>query len=125
MPCERSSKAPAFQSRSRALSCGHSIKIIPVKISEIALFHTGFRLTQLVTFSGQKYLVNHTLDELEDICPGDFYRANRQFLINREVVQEVIQHLARKLLVKLKITGDYEVLISKNKVPEFLGWLRS
>lgn len=100
-------------------------KIIPVKISDIALFNIEYKTVQLVTFDNQRYFISHTLDELEEICNTGFYRANRQYLINKEVVQEAMQYHARKLFIKLKVTGNYEVLVSKNKVPEFLSWLRS
>ena len=100
-------------------------KIIPVKINDIALFNIDFKMTQLVTFGNQKYFVNHTLDELEEICGEEFYRANRQYLINRNAVTEALQYHARKLVLKLKIEDKHEIIISKNRVPEFLSWLRS
>jgi two-component system, LytTR family, response regulator LytT len=100
-------------------------KIIPIRILDIALFTIDFGLTQLSTFDNRKYYVNYTLDELETICGQEFYRANRQFLINREVVGEIIQYTARKLMLKLKLQENHEVIISKNKVPEFLSWLRT
>lgn len=99
-------------------------KIIPVKISDIALFGIEHKMTQLVTFDNQKYYVNHTLEELEIICGESFYRANRQYLINRETVTEALQYFARKLVLKLSIEGKHEIIISKSKVPEFLSWLR-
>jgi two-component system, LytTR family, response regulator LytT len=81
-------------------------------------------MTQLITFDNQKFFVNHTLDELEVICGETFYRANRQYLINREVVAEALQYFARKLVLRLKVDGKHEIIISKSKVPEFLSWLR-
>jgi two-component system, LytTR family, response regulator LytT len=108
-----------------SLLVSYKDKIIPVKISDIALFGIEHKMTQLVTFGNQKYYVNHTLDELELICGHQFYRANRQYLINREAVQEALQYFARKLVLKLKVEGKYEIIISKTKVPEFLSWLRS
>ena len=100
-------------------------KIIPVKIADIALFCIEYKMTQLTTFDNQKHFVNHTLEELEEICGDAFYRANRQYLINRECIQEAVQYHARKLVLKLSIEGKHEILISKNKIPEFLSWLRS
>ena len=100
-------------------------KIIPVKLADIALFNIEYKMVQLVTFDNHRYFISHTLDELEGICSQDFYRANRQYLINKEVVKEAHQYHARKLFIKLKVEGNHEVLISKNKVPEFLSWLRS
>ncbi|MFT3980484.1 MAG: LytTR family DNA-binding domain-containing protein [Ferruginibacter sp.] len=100
-------------------------KIIPVSISEIALFTIEFKTTQLVTFSNQKYSVNLTLDELEKICGNEFYRASRQYLVNKAAVKDAMQYHTRKLFVNLSVPGNYEITISKLKVPEFLGWLQS
>ncbi|MBL7725202.1 MAG: response regulator transcription factor [Chitinophagaceae bacterium] len=100
-------------------------KIIPVKINDIALFNIEYKTTQLVTFDNQKYFINQTLDELSEVCGSGFYRANRQYLINRSSVTEALQYFARKLVLKLKVDGKYEIIISKNKVPDFLRWLES
>lgn len=100
-------------------------KIIPVKIKEIAVFTIDYKMTQLVTFDNQKYFINHTLEELEQICGPAFYRANRQYLVNKEAILEALQYFARKLILKLSIEGKHDVVISKNRVPEFLEWLRN
>lgn len=100
-------------------------KIIPIRINDIALFSIDFKMTQLVTFNNQKYVVNHTLEELEEICGEGFYRANRQYLINRKAITEAAQYHARKLVLKLKIEDKHDIIISKNRIPEFLSWLRS
>lgn len=99
-------------------------KIIPVKLSDIALFNIDYKSVQLVTFSNRKYFLSQTLDELESTCGNNFFRANRQFLINKECIVEAEQYDARKLILKLKIESNYEVIISKNKVPDFLRWLK-
>lgn len=100
-------------------------KIIPVNISEIALFTIEYKTTQLITFSNQKYSVNLTLDELEKICGHEFYRASRQYLVNKAAVKDAIQYHTRKLFVNLSVSGNYDITISKLKVPGFLCWLQS
>lgn len=98
-------------------------KIIPVKVEDIALLYIEYRTTKLVTYNNQKYSLNNNLEELEEICGEGFYRANRQYLINRKCISEA-SHYGRKLILKLKVGGDHDILISKNRVPEFLSWLR-
>jgi len=111
--------------RASSLLINFKQKIIPVKITDIALFCIDHKMTQIITFDKQKYFTNYTLDELEMVCGKSFYRANRQFLVNRETVQEALQYFGRKLVVKLNIEATHEIIISKNKVPEFLNWLKS
>ena len=100
-------------------------KIIPVKIKDIALFTIDYKMTQLVTFDNQKYFINQTLEEMEETCGPAFFRANRQYLVNKDSIREALQYFARKLVLKLKIEGTHEVVISKNRVPEFLEWLKT
>jgi DNA-binding LytR/AlgR family response regulator len=100
-------------------------KIIPVKHEDIAVFGLEYKSTFLVTFDHQKLFVSYTLDELESICGNSFYRANRQFLVNREAIVEATYLSARKLFVKLKISGEYDITVAKAKVPEFLSWLKN
>lgn len=114
-------KASARQSR---LLVNWKDKIIPVEFDDIALFFIEYKSTQLVTFSGQKYSVSLTLEELEKICGNNFYRASRQYLINRSSVKDAMQYNARKLYINLSVAGNYDVTISKLKVSEFLHWLQ-
>jgi len=98
-------------------------KIIPVRINECALFFIDYKMTQLITTAGEQFVISHTLDELETICGSQFFRANRQYLVNREIIREVSHYNARKLILHLDKVGDHEVIISKNRVSDFLDWL--
>src|SRR6476469_4380823 len=52
-------------------------KMIPVPIEDIALFFTRGGLSYLITKSKQKYVLEYTLDEIEEsVNPRDFIRAN-------------------------------------------------
>lgn len=99
-------------------------KIIPVKIADIALFSIEHKCTRLITKDNNDYSITYTLEELEQMCGSNFYRANRQYLIHKNYVEEVSYYAARKLFVKLAIKGDFDITIPKVKVPEFLSWLK-
>jgi two-component system, LytTR family, response regulator LytT len=100
-------------------------KIIPIRHTDIALFGVEYKTSFLVTKTNQRYHVAYTLEELEQICGSSFYRANRQYLINRNAVQDATQYSARKLFIKLRIEGEFDITIAKAKVPAFLSWLRN
>ena len=68
--------------------------------------------------------MNFTLEELEQsLDPDQFYRANRQFLVNFKAVQEVQQYFARKLLLKLNVNTRDALVVSKAKAGDFLRWM--
>jgi two-component system, LytTR family, response regulator LytT len=100
-------------------------KIIPIKQDDIALFSLEHNITNLITKTNEKYTIPYSLEETEKMCSAKFFRANRQFLINRDVIEAAEYYFGRKLFLKLNITGKYEITVSKLKVPEFLSWLKN
>lgn len=102
----------------------HRDRLLPIATDEVAFFHIEHEVTFLHTFDGRRFSVNYTLEELEQqLDKGQFYRANRQYLVNSRAVQEVQQYFARKLLLKLGITTREPVVVSKAKAGEFLRWM--
>ncbi len=103
---------------------GHRDKLLPIAASDIAYFYIEHEITFLNTYEGRRYVVNHTLDELEkSLDPRQFYRANRQFLVNYKAVSEVEHYFARKLLLKLNAVTKEPIVVSKAKASEFLSWM--
>jgi two-component system, LytTR family, response regulator LytT len=101
-------------------------KLIPIDISNVAFFYIKNEMVMLHNIKGDIYMTDYTLDKLEEeVNPHDFYRANRQYLINRRVVKEVEQYFARKLLVKSHIAAPEHIIISKAKATDFTKWLGS
>lgn len=100
-------------------------KIIPVKINDIALFYTENEITRFVTFDQQICTLSKPLEELEKITGVHFYRANRQYLINRKAIKDATQWFHRKLVINLTVpfTADEPITVSKTKVTGFLNWL--
>jgi DNA-binding LytR/AlgR family response regulator len=107
----------------RSVLVYHKEKITPVRIENIAIFYLQHELTNLVTFDKQHYFINHTLEELEKITSGQFYRANRQYLVNRSAVRDVSQYFGRKLLINLTIPFSEKITVGKVKANLFLTWL--
>jgi two-component system, LytTR family, response regulator LytT len=98
-------------------------KIIPVSGENIALFYIDQGIIKAQTFDKETLVVTHTLDELEAKFSPSFFRANRQFLLNRGSIKEASQHFNRKLLVRLNIPFNEEILVGKEKTTSFLNWL--
>jgi two-component system response regulator LytT len=98
-------------------------KIIPIKVDDIAVFYIHNQVTYLMTFEGKSYFLNKTLDQLEQLCGEPFFRASRQFLINREAVSNASHHLSRKFSVTLKIPFEHQITVSREKLNDFLEWL--
>lgn len=99
-------------------------KYYPVPVGEIAFFYTENEIVWLHKSSGEKYALDQTLDELETLLdPTQFYRANRQFIVRYDAIQEFEPYFNRKLAVKLHPTPPEPVIISKAKAGDFMRWL--
>ena len=114
---------PQNQATENAVLVYHKDKIFPVCYTDIALFFVKHEMTHLWSFENQSFSINQTMEELEQKAGRQFFRANRQYLVNRSAIPEVIQHFNRKLLLKLSVNFTDEIIISKEKSPHFLQWL--
>jgi DNA-binding LytR/AlgR family response regulator len=107
----------------RSVLVYHKEKITPIRIDDIALLYLQHEMTHLLTFDQQHYYIHHTLDELEKTVAGTFFRANRQFLVNRSAIENVSQYFARKLLINLRFPFPEKITVGKLKTTQFLSWL--
>jgi len=98
-------------------------KILPVRMSDIALFYIEHEVTHLITNDLKTYTVSKTLEELEKLTGTGFYRANRQYLVNRVAVKDAAQYFSRKLSLSLHVPFNETITISKEKTSDFLTWL--
>lgn len=98
-------------------------KIIPVSLQTIPFFYSINQST-IIYFEGKEQSIHYSLDELEKmIDTSQFYRANRQFIINRAYIREIEHYFARKLVVLLHQKTPETIIISKAKASEFLRWI--
>lgn len=99
-------------------------KIIPVPTIDIAFIHSAGGIVSAYTKSNQVYFINEVLDELEpQLNPNRFFRANRQFIINRDALVLVEHYFNRRLVAKLAIETPERIIVSKVKAPELLAWM--
>lgn len=109
--------------KQEAILVNYKDKIVPVRMDDIALFYIDNELTHLITFNKLNYSLNKTIEEVEKISGKDFFRANRQYLVNRKAIKDASQYFARKLSINLLIPFEQDIIVSKEKSREFLNWL--
>ena len=98
-------------------------KIIPVNAESIALFYIENEIVYALRFDQKKMDTNFKMDVLEQKLYPQFFRANRQFLVNRTAIKEASQHFHRKLQIHLLFPFPELILVGKEKVTQFLSWL--
>lgn len=101
---------------------GDHIKSIPT--DNIKLFFADGRTAWLVTDEGRKYIIDFKLEQLEDLLdPVHFQRVNRTFILNINCIKDVIVFSNSRLKVIPDQTLDKEIIISREKVPQFKDWI--
>jgi two-component system, LytTR family, response regulator LytT len=100
-------------------------KIIPLDSANVALFFIENENTYAYTFDQKKLLVNEKMEQLEASFSPIFFRANRQFLINRKAVKDASNSFNRKIVVNLHPPFTEPIEIGKLKTTEFIDWLAS
>ena len=101
-------------------------KYITIPTASIAFFYINNETPTLVTFEQKEYQLNLTMDTITSQLPAkQFYRLNRQYLINFDAVGSVEHYFLRKLIILLKVNTKEELLVSKHKSTEFLSWLEN
>jgi DNA-binding LytR/AlgR family response regulator len=98
---------------------------MPVSTKDIACFSKEV-LNYIYLFNGERYQIDYsTLEEIEELLdPKQFYRANRQFIINMDAVHTVKPVENSKLIIRLKEPNHkLDIDMSRLKSPEFKKWL--
>jgi DNA-binding LytR/AlgR family response regulator len=89
-----------FQKMKAAFEPVQAAKSIDTLVNRlnIAFFYLDKTIVKTTTLNRQQYLITSSPDELERMVdPEIFYRANRQFLINRIAIRNAERFFLRKL----------------------------
>jgi len=93
-----------------------------IQVSEICCFFVEERNTFLKTTKGKNYDLDFSLEQLQKMLdPENFFRINRNYLININCISEIISYSTNRL--KIKITGNDDLIVSRDKVGEFKRWM--
>lgn len=99
-------------------------KLIPLPVEKIHWFFTEQEVVYAHTSDGKKYIIDSTLDKiLAEISPKLFYRANRQFIVQRWAVKDIDFYFNGRLIINVEPRPHEKIIVSKAKAPEFKKWL--
>jgi len=102
----------------------HAQKLVSIEVNDIAFFYSDGRLNFFKTHDNRKFVVDYTMDELEDMLdPAKFYRISRSFYVSINSVEKIDDYFGNRLILGLKPTVDKEALVSREKVTDFKKWM--
>lgn len=99
-------------------------RIIPLRVQDIAYIYSSNEKVEIGTLKGEVLPFDRTLDHVMAQLPADaFFRANRQFIISRDAVEDISVWFGNRLSVNLSVSVPEKIVVSKARVPEFKRWI--
>lgn len=94
-----------------------------INVEDIAFFYSHLNISYAIFFNGEKAVVPQTLETLEqELEPKNFFRVNRQYIVQVNAVEQVHNFFNGKLKLKIKNAGE-DVIVSRTKAPLFKLWM--
>lgn len=104
-----------------SVKIGEHIKTYPIE--EIACFYSEYKATSLVTFEGKSYVIDDSLNTLEQQLPTtDFFRINRSHFINYKAIEDLVSYSTSRIKVNLKGVKE-PAIVSRERVSDFKKWI--
>lgn len=95
-----------------------------VATTEVAYLLSEDKYTFLYLFSGKRAIVDYSLDQLDHMLdPNHFFRVSRKCIVNISSVEKSTRYFSGRMKLHLNPEAPCEVLISRNRVSDFLRWI--
>ena len=98
--------------------------LYPIATSELAGFFIDQGMVKGLTVEDKAYIISHTMEQLEvELNPNEFYRINRQFILQRNCIKRIDYFFNGKLKIKTDPQFNEDLIVSKAKASDFKKWL--
>ncbi len=116
--------APAVKNYKERYIIRFNDRIIPLQISNIAYIFSEDKNNYLVTFDGQKYIIDSTLDVIStELDPEYFFRISRSCIVSMKAIGTIIKQMGGRLRIISTPESPFEMTVSRSRVDDFLTWL--
>lgn len=97
------------------------VRFISIQVENICSFFVEERSTFLKTNQDKTYDLDYSLDQLQNMVdPSQFFRINRNYLVNINCIDEIVSYSTNRLKLKM---GKSEQIVSRDKVSDFKQWM--
>jgi two-component system response regulator LytT len=102
----------------------HLQRLLSVEVETIAYFYTEDRVNFFKTTDGGNFIVDYTMDEIEEMVdPYRFFRAGRALIVSIRSIEQMEPYFGNRLALRLKPVFERESLVSREKVNDFKVWM--
>lgn len=104
----------------------HQQKYITIPTDAIAFFYVQHSATCIMGFDQREYVISQSLDQVAaQVSEQQFFRANRQYLVNFKAIKQIEPFFMRKLYIKLVFDMKEKILVNKEKASKLLAWMEN
>lgn len=95
-----------------------------IETADIAHFYSEEGVVFLHTFQNKRYIINYTLDQLEQQLDSRlFFRVSRNCIGHVKAIENIAKYFNSRLKLTFLPVCPHEVLVSRVRVPDFLKWM--
>jgi len=99
--------------------------LTPIDVKDIAYFLIDNGNVKAFCFNATEFKINQKLEEVEkELDPELFFRANRQYIIQKNAIKNLQIHFYGKLVVNLKSSPHEQIIVSREKAPLLKKWMK-
>lgn len=114
-------RKPSYKERFLIRS-GEEIRFIQVE--DIPYFFSEQGVVYAQLNDRRKFHIDYTLEQLEDILdPGAFFRVSRKFIIRLGAIERIFTYFNGRLKLSVTPTPPTDVIVSRDRVPDFKAWM--
>lgn len=104
------------------IKVGEHLKTIEVE--NILYFYSQEKVTFCHTSDKRDFILDFTLDQVEEMLDrSQFFRINRKYIIHTKSIVDMINYTNSRLRLVLKNSDDADIIVARERVQEFKGWL--
>ena len=99
-------------------------RIVPLQSSEIAYVYSEEKNNYLVTHDGHKYIIDSSLDIMnDDLNPDEFFRVSRSCIVSMKAIGSITKQAGGRLRITATPEPSFEMTVSRSRVDDFMTWL--
>ncbi|MEQ6168866.1 LytTR family DNA-binding domain-containing protein [Ekhidna sp. MALMAid0563] len=95
-----------------------------VETPDVQLIYSQDKGTYLFTKAGKRFLVDYTLDKVEEMVNTDqFFRISRKFIVNINYIKDIIAFTNSRLEIVIDHFEEDQIIVARERVGDFKSWL--
>lgn len=102
----------------------HKDELLPLSTDDISYFFIDTGMVKAITTENKGYIIDKKLEDIEEeLDPEKFFRANRQFIIQKKAIVKIKYYFNGKLIININPVSKERIVVSKAKATNFKNWL--